>query len=110
MRRPTTPATPGRWESSQNFGLRDDRDGTSNTLLAGEVNATTGAPAAWGDPDNLRDPGAPLNSPAGFGGNTPGQALLRTVDGAVHEVSTDIDPAVLRAPGAPNGGEPVGGF
>ena len=96
--------------ASQNAGLRDLRDGTTVTLLAGEVNIDSGAPAAWGDPDNLREPSAPLNSPTGFGGNRAGGAEILMGDGSVRFLSPSVDPAVLRALGTPAGGETVGAF
>ena len=96
--------------ASQDAGMRDLRDGTTVTLLAGEVNIDSGAPAAWGDPDNLREPSAPLNSPTGFGGNRAAGAEILMGDGSVRFLSPSVDPAVLRALGTPAGGEPVGGF
>ena len=97
---------------SNGFGIRGMLDGTSNTLLAGEVNAATGAPAAWGDPGNVRPATAPLNGPDGFGGNLLGgqRMILLMGDGSVTQVTADIDPAVLEALGTPNGGEAVDPF
>ena len=94
----------------QDFGIRDMRDGTVHTLLAGEVNVDTGAPAAWGDPANVRLATAPLNSPTGFGGNGPRGTLLLMGDGSVTTVAPTIDPAVLEALGTPGGGEIVDDF
>ena len=91
----------------QEFGFRDMTDGTVNTVLAGEVNVDTGAPAAWGDPANVRLTTAPLNSPTGFGGNSPGRMLVVMADGSVRMLSLTVDPAVLEALGTPSGGEPV---
>ena len=91
--------------------LRDIVDGTSNTIIVGEV--TTGL-KSWGDPTNLRDPADGL-------GNTPQQFGLRRrpagegaqflmTDGAVRFISTEVDPEVLKALSTPDGGEFTGAF
>ena len=87
--------------------LRGMTDGTTSTILAGEVNADTGSPAAWGDPDNLRDTADGINTPAGFGASWPGGAQFAFGDGSVSFISESIDPAVLKALGTPDGGETV---
>jgi hypothetical protein len=81
-------------------------NGTANTLLIGEVNASF---RRWGDPANVRDPARGINrSPYGFGG-PPGTngALFGMADGSVRFVSERVSPAVLRALATPDGGEPV---
>jgi hypothetical protein len=89
-----------------NFGARyeDATDGTSNTILAGEIGAGF---RAWGDPVNWRDPAAGINaSPDGFGGppNQRGAQFL-LMDGSLRFVSEDTDPAVLKALATPAGGD-----
>lgn len=82
----------------------DFRDGTSYTLLAGEVAANF---KPWGDPTNWRDPELGINkSPDGFGSPFKGGAIFLLADGAVRFVRDDLDPQVLRALSTPFGGEP----
>jgi hypothetical protein len=78
-------------------------DGTSNTILAGEV-AEHYKP--WGHPRNWRDPAAGINrSPDGFGSPWPGGAQVIMPDGSIRFLSDDTDPRVLRALATPAGGE-----
>ena len=85
--------------------IRDARDGTVNTLLAGEI---ADGLLPWAHPANTRDPAVGLNAPGGFGGPwEDGGAHVVMVDGSVHFLNADIDPAVLRALATPNGGEVV---
>ena len=87
-------------------GFQEISDGSSNTLLAGEVNAQF---KAWGDPTNFRDPTRGINAdPHGFGGPFQGGAQFLMVDGSVRFINENIDPAILKALATPNGGEPVG--
>lgn len=80
-------------------------DGTSNTLMAGEVAA--GA-RPWGDPVNWRDPGLGINrSPAGFGSPFRGGANMLFADGSVRFLKDTTDPQVLRSLSTPDGGETV---
>jgi hypothetical protein len=84
---------------------RDVSDGTSNTILAGEVIEN---PAAWGSTTNWRDPALGINrSPAGFGSTNRDSALFSLMDGSVRPISANIDPRVLRALSTPNGGEEI---
>jgi prepilin-type N-terminal cleavage/methylation domain-containing protein len=81
------------------------RDGTSNTLLAGEV-ATDCKP--WGHPANWRDPARGLNvARDGFG--RPGGQFVQCVfvDGSVRRIADDVSPQFLKAISTPAGGEPV---
>lgn len=85
--------------------IRQITDGTSNTILAGEVAAGR---RAWGDPANLRDPARGINHAAdGFGGLRGYSTQILMGDGAVRRVPPEIDPEVLRRLGTPNGGEEV---
>ncbi|NNJ26445.1 DUF1559 domain-containing protein [Alienimonas chondri] len=96
--------------------IRDITDGAASTIYAGEIDPINGSPAAWGDPNNLRDPADGLNVPGGFGATWAGGDAQRGgvqmvfADGSVSFVSNNIDPAVLAALGTPDGGEAVGGF
>jgi hypothetical protein len=81
------------------------KDGTSQTILAGEV-ADRFLP--WGKPGNWRDPALGINrSPGGFGSPFPGGSNLMFMDGSVRFVKNSIDPRILRALGTPDGGEAV---
>ena len=91
------------------YDLRDIRDGTSNTMLAGEV---SGNFAAWGDPGNLRDPIAGLGSgPNQFGpvAGTPGVQIL-FADGSVQSFSQSVSSDVLEAIAKPDDGLMPSGF
>ncbi len=82
-------------------------DGTSNTILLGEVNGNF---RAWGDPINGRDPALGINkSPYGFGGRYRGVrgTVIGFCDGSARFIQDKIDPGVLRALSTPNGGEEV---
>ena len=89
--------------------LEEIVDGTSNTILAGEVSARF---KPWGHPVNYRDPALGINkSPDGFGAPwSSGGAHFLSADGSTRFLSEDIDPRVLRALATPDGGEPVGDF
>lgn len=89
--------------------FKDVTDGTSNTVLAGEVSQNF---KPWGHPVNWRDPALGINkSPEGFGGPKPtAGAQFLFMDGSVRFLSDDVDPAVLRAISTPAGGEKVPEF
>lgn len=83
--------------------LEEVTDGTSNTIVIGEVNH---AFRPWGDPANWRDPAIGLNRHDGFGG-PPGNGGTRFVmaDGSVRSLSNDTDPAVVKALATPSAGD-----
>lgn len=81
------------------------RDGTSTTLLAGEVAANF---QPWGHPIQWRDPAKGINrSPDGFGSPFTGGATMLMVDGSARFVRETIDPRVLAALATPDGGESI---
>jgi prepilin-type processing-associated H-X9-DG protein len=85
--------------------LQGVTDGTSNTIMAGEVVSNF---KAWGDPTNWRDTSLGINrSPYGFGSVASGGANILFVDGSVHFLKNTIDPHVLKALSTPAGGEAV---
>ena len=94
-----------------NFAVRreDVKDGLSNTIMGGEVNANF---RPWGDPVNWRDPAVGLGkSPDGFGGPwKSGVTQFLFMDGSVRALSNDTDPQVLKALSTPAGGEDVHEF
>ena len=90
--------------------IREITDGTSNTIMAGEVG---GSFMAWGDPENRRDPANGFGTaPNQFGVAGPGIGGVQMclTDGSVRFVSENIDPQVLKALATPAGGETIGDF
>lgn len=87
--------------------LEEITDGTSQTLLVGEVNSLL---QPWGAPTNYRDPMLGLNKdPRGFGGDTdPGGVYFIFADGRVEYLSDGIDQSVLDALATPAGGDDTG--
>ena len=80
-------------------------DGTSNTIMAGEVVSRF---KPWGDPLNSRDSALGINrSPDGFGGPFEGGANVLFVNGSVHFIKDTVDPKMLKALSTPRGGEPI---
>ena len=73
--------------------FQDITDGTSHTMLSGEV---TSHWRAWGRPGNWRDARLGINrSPNGFGSPFPGGAHFLQADGAVKFLNENIDHSVL---------------
>ena len=85
--------------------IGDITDGTSNTIMLGEIKENL---PAWGNPLNGRNPQLGVNkSPYGFGSHFHGVMSFAFCDGSVRTVSEDIDPEVLKSFSTPNGGEQV---
>lgn len=86
--------------------IADITDGTSNTLLVGEVNAGF---QPWGHPVNWRDPARGINrSPHGFGGpRHSGGAQFVMADGSVQFIGEKVSQRVLEALATPNAGDEV---
>ena len=85
-------------------------DGTSNTILAGEVSNVF---KAWGDPENRRDPAHGLGTaPNQFGGPATGRGGVNMLlaDGSVRFISENVDLQTLKALASPDGKEQVGDF
>jgi len=79
-------------------------DGTSNTIVAGEVNDNL---KPWGHPVNYRDVSRGINrSHDGFGSSWIGGAQFLLADGSVRFINENIDPNVLQSLATPAGGEP----
>ena len=92
----------------QSMRLTEISDGTSNTILFGEVNEGL---RPWGDPLNVRDPASGINQgPKSFGSPFSGGCNMLLADGAVQFVSESIAPDVLKALATPASGDPVPEF
>lgn len=95
---------------SANRGIRISEipDGTSQTVLAGEV-ADRFKP--WGHPVNWRDLKKGINkSSDGFGSPFAGGAHVLLADGSVRFIQENIDPDILRRLARPNDGEVIPDF
>jgi hypothetical protein len=88
----------------QPLKLADITDGSSNTVLLGEVAALY---KPWGMPMNCRNPMTGLNVAEGFA-NPQGRAVMLTfTDATVRAVRPTISPEILRAISTPRGGEEI---
>ena len=95
---------------NRGLSFREILDGTSNTILAGEVSVGF---KAWGDPDNRRDPADGFGTgPNQFGGPASGRGVVQMLmaDGAVRVISENVDVQTLKALASPDGAEPVGEY
>lgn len=88
------------------MAFKDITDGTSNTLLMGEV-AHQFKP--WGMPMNCRDPAVGFNTPAGFASpqNKIKVVIFLFADGTVRATNANTSPDTLKALATPRGGERV---
>ena len=92
----------------RNMRLSEISDGTSNTILCGEVDEGL---RPWGDPLNVRDPAIGINQgPQSFGSPFTGGCNMLLADGAVRFISQTTAPDVLKALSTPASGEPAGEF
>lgn len=89
--------------SNNGLAVREIRDGTSNTILLGEVGAGF---RAWADPRSFRDPLLGLGGrPDGFGSVVSNDGVLLVfTDGSTRTVSLGIDRDVLEALARPDDG------
>ena len=88
--------------------LSEISDGTSITILFGEVNEGL---RPWGDPLNVRDPAIGINQgPKSFGSPFAGGCNILLADGSVLSISQTTAPDVLKALSTPASGEPFAGF
>lgn len=91
--------------------IRDITDGTSNTLMVGEINKDRGAWTAGGKPTLREFTEEPyINGPDGFGGNSPGGSQFLLGDGSVRFLSEDLDPSIAEALMTQAGGEVIPQF
>lgn len=91
--------------------LRDITDGTSNSLMIGEVSGNAGAWTAGGKPTLREFTEKPyINGPDGFGGSFPGGSNFALGDGSVRMISDTVDPSVAEALMTISGGEVVDDF
>jgi len=85
--------------------ITDFADGTSNTVIFGEISSRF---RPWAQPGNWRDPGIGLSRhPNGFGGPSGGGAMFAMADGSVRFVSNRVSLETLQALGTPSGGEKI---
>src|SRR5690606_22002991 len=111
------PTLPADHERAGIFGydrfsrIRDIKDGSTNTMMAFEVQDDLG-PWAQGGKATVRSLTKEpyIHGPDGIGGRHTGAAAVLFGDGSVRMVSEHTDPGVLKALATQAGGERVGGF
>ncbi|HTI50881.1 MAG TPA: DUF1559 domain-containing protein [Planctomycetaceae bacterium] len=92
------------------IAIRDISDGASNTLMVGEVLASS-ASIPWMAPVDVDVTMHPtIGDPAGFSSNHVGGAQFTLADGSVRFVSQNIDAQTLEALFTIAGGEQIGEF
>lgn len=92
-------------------GIRDITDGTSNTVIVGDVSGDRGFWARGGKSTIRPFTAKPyIKGPDGFGGAHVGGGHFLLGDGSVRFVSENIDPATMEALVTIQGGEALGGF
>lgn len=89
---------------NQGLAYEEIVDGTSNTVIAGEV---VDGFAPWGYPRNVRDPADGLHGDSRTFGSLgkKGGVMFLKADGSTVFVNNDVDPSVLKALSTPAGGE-----
>lgn len=88
---------------NKGLAFKEIVDGTSNTLIAGEV---VDGFAPWGYPRNLRNPTDGLQGDTRtFGSLSKNGVMFLKADGSTLFLNEDIDPSVLKALSSPAGGE-----
>jgi hypothetical protein len=96
------------FNGSQVTKITSITDGTSNTLMVGEV---AGGAIPWMKPDDVDITKSPaIGAPGGFGSRHVGGAHFATADGAVRFISNNIAQPTLDALYTRNGNEAVGAF
>ena len=89
-------------------GIRDIIDGSSNTIMGGEVSAGL---MPWGSPDNVRNPASGIGQTATqFSGPSPEFAQFLLADGSVRVVAATIDPQTMEKLADPQDRELIGEF
>jgi len=106
-RLPVTDPKAGVFAENRVTRVSDIKDGTSMTLMTGEVQSNRG-PWLQGTKTIRPFTEKPyINGPDGFGGSGPQGAQFGLADGSVRFISSNIDPQVLEALSTINGGETV---